>query len=778
MLHTLEIYALRGATEKFVLPFEKGKKITILYGENGSGKSTICDSLELLSDGKVGSLDDKGLGKTISYWPSTGKKPSDLSVILKTSNGQWEVKLAKSKAVVTPDAGRPQVKILRRNQLLNLIAAQPSARYEVISPFIDISGAEKSENSLRGLLRSESASMESASARIEENRAALERFWEQAGRQGASALDWARSEVRKPPSALDEEINRIEGLAAGCEALLAEDRQMRQNLQAVTIAEEELKAADERVEQEKAQALNTPEELVEILEAARKYFHGHIAPTVCPLCDSAEFAAGLPDKVNAKLTSIRSLADAMRIQSSARQSLEAARKQIEQQSLKLLDATVRLSQVITQDAWPSDVVVPRSLSGLAIQFQAGAPDLQTQQTKVPELIAEATAFLPAAQAALEMRREKKGFIYSLEQAVATYDANYSAQQERDRLIPLLKQALEEVEKERQEFVNNILDRIAARVGGLYEEIHPEEGLGKINLLLDPGKRASLEIQSHFPEAQNAPPGAYFSESHLDTLGLCIWLALAERRDAANTVLVLDDVIGSVDDLHADRIIEMLYTVAQKFQHCILTTHYRPWREKYRWGWLGNGQCQFIELQGWEHGAGIRYGKSVPPVEELRWLLDNEQPSPQLICSSAGVILEGILDFLTQLYECSVPRRKGKLALGDLLPNVNKKLRAALKVERVVKDAEGKIIRYDSSDIGSILDELQNMAQLRNVFGCHFNDLAHYLPTTDAVEFATKVHDLASLIIDAESGWPMSDKSGSYWATSGETVRLHPLKQPR
>src|SRR5262249_4122325 len=163
-----------------------------------------------------------------------------------------------------------------------------------------------------------------------------ERFWEQASHPGASALAWARSEVQKPPSELDEEINRIERLAAECEALLAEDRQMRQSLQAATSAEEELKSADEQVEREKAQALNNPEELVEILEAARKYFQGRNALTVCPLCDSTEFAADLPDKVNAKLSSFRSLADAMRLQSSARQSLAAAQKQLDQQSQKLL----------------------------------------------------------------------------------------------------------------------------------------------------------------------------------------------------------------------------------------------------------------------------------------------------------------------------------------------------------------------------------------------------------------------------------------------------------
>ena len=47
MLKKLEVLALRGATQKFTLDFESGKKITIVYGENGSGKSTICDAVEL-----------------------------------------------------------------------------------------------------------------------------------------------------------------------------------------------------------------------------------------------------------------------------------------------------------------------------------------------------------------------------------------------------------------------------------------------------------------------------------------------------------------------------------------------------------------------------------------------------------------------------------------------------------------------------------------------------------------------------------------------------------
>src|SRR5215813_7060278 len=155
MLKTLHVYALRGATKPLTITFEKNKKITIIYGENGTGKSTICDALEFLGKGVVGSLEGKGLGKSERYWPSTGKKPVDLAVKLKTAKGEWEGHLNKSKPVITPDSPRPRVEILRRSQILKLITEQPGKRYDAIKPFIDIGGIEQSEEALRSLVKEE-----------------------------------------------------------------------------------------------------------------------------------------------------------------------------------------------------------------------------------------------------------------------------------------------------------------------------------------------------------------------------------------------------------------------------------------------------------------------------------------------------------------------------------------------------------------------------------------------------------------------------------------------
>jgi hypothetical protein len=222
----------------------------------------------------------------------------------------------------------------------------------------------------------------------------------------------------------------------------------------------------------------------------------------------------------------------------------------------------------------------------------------------------------------------------------------------------------------------------------------------------------------------------------------------------------------------------LYTQASKFRHCLITTHYRPWREKLRWGWLKNGQCQFVELSKWTTAGGICTVGSVPETERLRALLSAAPPDPQLVCAKAGVILEAALDFLTQLYECKVPRRPGgRYTLGDLLQAIDKRLRETLAVDVLASAAPGASPSYTTTPLKGILEELTRIAQARNVFGCHFNDLSFEMLDQDASTFGQQVLSLMDLLVDEQTGWPRSQKSGSYWATSGETRRLHPLKQP-
>ena len=377
------------------------------------------------------------------------------------------------------------------------------------------------------------------------------------------------------------------------------------------------------------------------------------------------------------------------------------------------------------------------------------------------------------------RQDKKQFISTLKRALGTYNENYLAQKDLDTLVPRIKRALEIAEEERRLYTDATLGKIASEVGWLYELVHPDEGLNKISLELDPKKRASLEIGASFCGQLSTPPQAYFSDSHLDTLGLCIFLALAAMDNPSETILVLDDVLASIDEPHVERLIEMLYDETAQFRHCIITTHYRPWKQKLRWGWLRNGQqCQFVELTKWTAVNGIALTKSTPDVARLRLLLEEAPPDPQLVCAKAGYILEFALNFLVQHYECSVPLRPGGLyTIGELLQAITKKLRQALKVE-VLKEskADGTAV-YEAKPLAPYLDELTRIAQARNVFGCHFNTLSFELLDADALGFGQQVLALLDILTDAQAGWPRNGKSGSYWATIGETRKMHPFKKP-
>ena len=99
-LKSLSIENLRGSVTPFVLNFEKGKKLTIIYGENGTGKSTISDAFDLLGNSKIGSLENRGVGSsTKTYWPSVGKSHSDVKVSLETSSGTCILSLDKKKCI-------------------------------------------------------------------------------------------------------------------------------------------------------------------------------------------------------------------------------------------------------------------------------------------------------------------------------------------------------------------------------------------------------------------------------------------------------------------------------------------------------------------------------------------------------------------------------------------------------------------------------------------------------------------------------------------------------
>lgn len=763
-LKKLSIEYLRGSVQPFTLAFQSEKKLTIVYGENGTGKSTICDALDLIGNGTVGSLDKRGLGKTNRYWHSVGKTPKDVAVTLETSSASCRATLIKSNVVVLPSDHQPRVEVWRRAQLLSLIEAKPGERYEAISRFIEVTEIESAEDSLREAIKEIKERLEIAVAIVQENRGTIEQFWQEAGKPGTDYLKWALQESRRDVTALEAEAQALANLSRTYETLAGYPAKFTAAEQKTQESKSALQTAQASLDQSISQVTQDASSLVGILEAAQKHFAGHPTPSVCPLCESAEKVEGLAARVNTKLDALTALRTAQATKRAKEQALEQA---------------IQQSQTLLQIA--RDNVAEFEKSKLDIKLPAGTPlptiTLPTKASDWATWLKTHTPLVTQWKQAASERLGKTQYLGTLRRALETLNENTRAEQELDTLLPKLNQTLEIVQIERRKFTDSTLKDIAVKVGKLYEQVHPGEGLDKISLALDPDKRASLDLGATFDSEKDAPPQAYFSESHLDTLGLCVFLALAGMDSPDETILVLDDILASVDEPHVERLIEMLYAETTKFRHCVITTHYRPWKEKLRWGWLQNGQCHFVELTKWSKAEGMSLVKSIPDIDRLRQLLAETPPDLQLVCGKAGVILEAMLDFLTLHYECNVPRKAGGYTLGELLPAIDKKLRPALRVEVLEIDSNGNPI-YRSVALKPYFDELERIMQARNVFGAHFNQMSFELLDADAIGFGHQVLELASVLVDSNAGWPKNDKSGNYWATSGETRRLYPHGKPK
>lgn len=754
-LDKLTIAGLRGVSTPLEIQFEK--PLTLIYGQNGTGKTSICDALDFLANGDCGSLSDNSVSTSkYKYWPFVGKKPSDASVQLSLTDGSsWRGSIAGAKVSQSASGNReiPKVKVWRRKQMMDLILAKPGDRFKVISEFIDVDEIDRSEKVVRDLQRKIAGQLQLASARITENYSTLESQCRLNEGDISDPIAWAKKESEKKASEFDDEITHFSELVRHVDSLIS----LLQSRESFTSQSSTLKENLDSKENIYSEALSkvtgNSADTLDLLFEAKKYFESKESKLdACPLCESSENIEGLPARISSIIDSYSDL-------NSSKAQHSKSKKEYDDHQEKVSSNEIGITNKIEE------------LRNKAETFRFEFNDLG----KLKEYLADTSMLseenLATIREAIDQHKnnlvEKKGKRSTIESAYRQYTSNIAEQKSNTTLKPKIDRILEIHEVKRKAFVDSILSSIAGEVGRLYEAIHPKEGLDKIALQLDPKKRASLEIQSEF-QNENAPPGAYFSNSHLDSLGLCILLALAMRDTPEDTVLILDDVLGSIDEPHADRIVQLIYSESANFMHTLVTTHYQRWHALIRNGQLRVSECQLLELKQWDPQLGVILQESARSmVEILRDNIANRSNEPEPIVQTAGYLLEQMCDWLVSKYELSIPKRRN--TAYDYLCAVKDKYRKQLMVE--VRQSNDNYVKTGLKDL---LDGIHEIFTIRNIVGAHFNELASHLTADDSLDFGIKVLSLSDLLICKDEGFPVREKQ-TYLSTPSETRRLYPLR---
>jgi hypothetical protein len=280
---------------------------------------------------------------------------------------------------------------------------------------------------------------------------------------------------------------------------------------------------------------------------------------------------------------------------------------------------------------------------------------------------------------------------------------------------------------RKDTVQTILVGIAAEANRIYLILHPEEKIGSITLKVPARGQGSIDMESEF-FGKRSDARLYFSESHLDTLGVALFLALRKKQattDPHFKTLVLDDVFHSVDSRHRQRAARLIIDEFRDHQF-IITTHDPIWFTLLQEAVNDYGlrdAVLFRRISDWTLENGPIWGDYEAEYEFLTSeKINTAQPAD--IASKAGRLLEEMLKPLCDQLSISVPfRNNRRYDLGALWPPF--------------KSNATKHPGF-SEKHRALLEEIDLTDWVRNEIGAHSNLSAASTTTDEAKKFAQAV----------------------------------------
>lgn len=605
---------LRGATQEtaIILP---PHPIILLFGENGTGKSTLIDAVDLVCCESFGSLAEIS-GSLKSSLPSLGASHSDVEAAVRCGSETWTARLkGKTNVVVTPPEGRPKVTVLRRTNVQRLVTASPSGRFETLKDSIDVGGLDQAEGELAKAIKRVNGYAETAARARADQETRIAGLFEQEKRPDEGKLepvDWLRRRASVDHSSAKREKDSFQSVGQAYAELQRLAGEAAGGMKAVAEKRKEEKTANESLQK---LVLGNPQAtcvLNEILTETLRYLEFEPQAEACPVCERPIEATELRSRIAERLKSHPELQDKLNALQNAKTARENEEVLQKQRYLSLVKSAAIL--VGSLDRLPPPFVEEAGIQAagfpLLLAWKAGTPyEKEVQRRQIAEAEAAAQRFKELADKWNARRAQLEGEIGAIESKKALLKNHEQAtldEKRWERVREKLDTVLPIISNARKQYVQRVLDCLAGDCDRIYQTIHPNEQLCGIRFMLDEEKKGSLEQFADFKGYKDVKPQACFSDSHLDTLSFSFFLALARRGDPSNTILVMDDILTSEDDQHLFNIATLLADEARNFAQIIVATHLRIWQEWIRSGRLSQATYGVVELSSrWDLATGIK-----------------------------------------------------------------------------------------------------------------------------------------------------------------------------
>jgi len=716
----LTIRNIRGIPDLTLKP--DGKNM-VICGPNGSGKSSVIDAIDFLFTGQISRFLGRGTGgitlqahgvhldslKNLENAYVSGRIKLD-----KTRIAEIRRLVSRSSILICEESDREEIElllrlasngqhVLTRQKILQYVTEQPKDRAEKILALLGLSNLEDIRVSL---------------VRVKNNldkdyTKALGSYQTIKGQIGSliEAIEWTDSGVlafinqqramlgENPIDALDPNLVR-HNLAfslrsetstfANPTIFEADTNNLRRirttEIQSkLTLADQTLRStlgmiqADPRLMHELAHQ-QLIDQGIKLLDETG----------VCPLCQTAFPVGELRRKLETRFAAAE---EATRL----KDRVEKASREIAEIVEFIIPS---LNKVITAAEQVHDTVVSLTLQSwqkrltlfrrnlqhpfeqyLGLDDQVGTlfspPDIEVILTQLTSAVSTAFPESSPEQTAYDRLTQIESFLTSWSQEKIKHEAAKRGKEYSETLYQTFLVA-------RDKILGELYSEIRQRFEELYRLLHGPDEANFISLL-EPDE-AGLDFRVDFHGRGMHPPHALHSEGHQDSMGICLFLALAERLTKGKfNLTLLDDVVMSVDAEHRK---DMCRLLREQFpdRQFIIATHDEVWA-RYLQSMKVVERKEKIDLFSWN----LSDGPSSDYQQDI-WTQIEKDLQANDIPSATGKLRRWaeafFRDACDNLAAPVIFQSSGAYTLGDFLPAANGKWIKYLKEAKKAANSYG------------------------------------------------------------------------------------------
>jgi len=755
-IKTINIHAFRGIPD---IELQLDGKNLLLRGENGTGKSSLVEAIEFFFTGKISHLEGtRGLSLQ-RHGPHVNFKPDDLNVKLTFNPGNVSL----NRTLISSPSPPEQLKdyfqiiqkdtfILRRSQILTFIMSKPADRFRAIGSIIGVEPLDEIElgmmrvrDDLKGEIKSEeekigelindlSTTIKKDITKVEEVLPALNEMLQEFDLPLIKSLGDVDKHAEEMLKAVKktETIDRIEVL-----------NKILGTTETELIAKEiidELNDLNNKVKHLLQEDIRLELSINKLLKSGRKVIEEE-EMDICPLCEQKIDRERLLTKIDDRLKILRDLSEKsseVRIMSvpvinklngivdefkNTIPKIESFSELAEEKS-KIIEKITFLNEFVSHITSAKD-----------LQNEIPVQEFNQQKNEINEIWSSLSTKCDQLLNVIGLTEAEKkvlGVARLIEQArsktteLSKVQTELKMCQNRFDLAEKIYSTFSETKKAK---IQETYDSMQGDIQSFYSMLHPNELHKNIELTVELGQRASTKLRMESFGREGEDPRALTSEGHLDSLGLCIFLGFVKKFNDGCSLIVLDDVVSTVDAKHRENICKLLLGEFRDKQ-LLITTHDEVWYGQLRAFQRAYGierDFKNLVITNWhvENGPTIKQYK-------IRWerIQEKIDSGDKTGAGNDGrQYLEWLLKQICKVTNASVPVNNWQNAMiSGILPHTKK------RCEDIIKEDDFR------AKISKAFQDLETTISMGNLLS-HNNELAEEVSIEEVKRFCESVHNL-------------------------------------